>query len=208
MTDRERPRRAGVVILAGGEATRLPGKLALDTGGIPLIVRVFENLSSGRETFVSCKGTFSAEIDARLDAPLVVDRWSRRGPLAGVVSAMSRMASPLVFAAAGDAPFVTSSLIDALEAARRLGDEAVVPVHPDANGAERLEPLAALYDRVAVLREGAAMLRERRYSMRGLLSRLRVRRVRAGDALTFANVNTRADYERAVIAARREVSAG
>jgi molybdopterin-guanine dinucleotide biosynthesis protein A len=208
LTDRARPRRAGVVILAGGEATRLPGKLALDVGGIPLILRVFRNLSSGRETFVSCKGTFAAETDALLDAALVVDRWSRRGPLAGVVSAMSRMASPLVFAAAGDAPFVTSSLIDALEAARRAGDEAVVPMHPDADGAERLEPLAALYDRVAVLREGGAMLRERRYSMHGLLSRLRVRRVRAGDALTFANVNTRASYERAVIEARREVSAG
>jgi molybdopterin-guanine dinucleotide biosynthesis protein A len=208
LTDRDRPRRAGVVILAGGEATRLPGKLTLDAGGTPLVVRVFENLSSGRETFVSCKGTFPAEIDALLDAPLVVDRWSRRGPLAGLVSAMSRMASPLVFAAAGDAPFVTSSLIVALEAERRPDDEAVVPVHPGADGAERLEPLAALYDRVAVLREGAAMLRERRSSMHGLLSRLRVRRVRGGDAWTFANVNTRADYERAAIAARREVSAG
>lgn len=208
MTDRERPRRAGVVILAGGEATRLSGKLALDADGIPLIVRVFRNLSGGRETFISCRGTFPAEIDALLDAPLVVDRWSRRGPLAGFVSAASRMASPLVFAAAGDAPFVTSSLIDALEAERRPGDEAVVPVHSEADGAERLEPLAALYDRVAVLREASVMLRERRYSMHGLLSRLRLSRVRAGDARTFANVNTRADYEGAVIAARPEVSAG
>ena len=53
----------GVLILAGGEATRLPNKLALDAGVVPMIVRVYRNVSPNRETFVSCKATFPREID-------------------------------------------------------------------------------------------------------------------------------------------------
>ena len=45
-----------VVILAGGEATRLPGKLALDVGDVPLLVRVYRNVSPERETWLSTKG--------------------------------------------------------------------------------------------------------------------------------------------------------
>ena len=35
----------GVIVLAGGEATRLPGKLFLDAGDLPLLVRVYRNVS-------------------------------------------------------------------------------------------------------------------------------------------------------------------
>jgi molybdopterin-guanine dinucleotide biosynthesis protein A len=206
LTGAEPRRAAGVVVLAGGEASRLPGKLLLDAGGVPLLVRVLGNLSSGRETFVSCRGTFPARVDASIGAPLVVDRREGCGPLGGLVSTMARMASPFVFAVAGDAPLVPASLIDALEAQRRPGDEAVVPEHGEAGGL-RVEPLAALYDRVALLREGTALLRAGRYSMHGLLARLRTRRVRVAGGRIFANVNTGAEYDR-VAALRWEGAEG
>ena len=60
-----------------------------------MIVRVYRNVSAGRETFVSCKGTFPAEIDALLPCPMVVDRWPLRGPLAGMLSTMARNAQPV-----------------------------------------------------------------------------------------------------------------
>ena len=59
---RERGPRAGVCILAGGEATRLPGKLALDVGDVPMLVRVYRNVSPGRETWLSTKGALAPEI--------------------------------------------------------------------------------------------------------------------------------------------------
>src|SRR5580658_5180826 len=64
----ERPE-IGVVILAGGGATRLPHKLELEAGGVPMLVRVFRNVSPRRKTYISCAGSFSPEIDTLLDCP-------------------------------------------------------------------------------------------------------------------------------------------
>lgn len=190
------PAEIGVVILAGGEATRLPNKLALAAGDVPMLVRVYRNVSRGRTTYISCKGSFSPELDALLDCPMVVDRYERRGPLCGLLSTMEAMSTPLVFAVAGDAPFVDAEFIDRLAFVRQSDDEAVVPVH-EREGRKQLEPLAALYDRVAFLREGGKMLLASDGSLHGVLTHLRVRRfpVASEDARIFANVNTPADYE-------------
>ncbi len=185
--------RAGVAILAGGEATRLRGKLELPAGDAPLVLRVLRNVRADRETVVACKGSFAPALDARLDVPLVVDRWTRRGPLAAFLSALAALRTPRVFALAGDAPFVDGAFLERLEAAWLEGDEAVVPLRLHA-GREQLEPLCALYERVAVLREGPAVLRSGGASLRALLRRLRVRPFPVEDALVFSNVNTAEQY--------------
>ncbi len=185
---------AGVLILGGGEATRLPGKLELAAGELPMIARVLRNVAGGRETFVACKGSFPAALDALLPVPMVVDRWSLRGPLAGMLGTMSQMRSRIVFAVAGDAPFVDSAFLEKMLAAWRPEDEALVPVH-ERGGREQLEPLAALYDRLAFLREGFPVLRAGRGALRGVIDRLRARTIAVDDARVFANVNTPAEYE-------------
>jgi molybdopterin-guanine dinucleotide biosynthesis protein A len=180
----------GVIILAGGEATRLHGKLELATGALPMIVRVYRNVSAGRATYISCKGPFPPEIDRLLPAPMVVDRWVRRGPLAGMLSTMLEMPQRFVFAVAGDAPFVTSAFIDRLAARLEPGDEAVVPQHGEA-----IEPLAALYDRAAFIRAGLPILESGRGALRLVIAELAARFVTIDDdGRLFANVNTPADY--------------
>ena len=77
MTDRAT---ISVCILAGGQATRLPGKLTLELGDVPMLVRVYRNVSPGRETWLSTKGALPEQITAHVDAPQVVDRWPLRGP--------------------------------------------------------------------------------------------------------------------------------
>ena len=192
---------AGVLILAGGEATRLPGKLALDAGAEPLLARVYRNVSADRETWLSLKAALPPDLAALVPAPAVVDRWSMRGPLAGMLSAMPRMRSRWIFAVAGDAPLVDASLIEALCAARQAGDEAVVPVR-EREGRLQPEPLAALYDRLAFVREGFPVLRSGRGALKLVLERLRTRTFRAPDSNLFTNVNaftninTPADYAR------------
>lgn len=194
----ERPE-IGVVILAGGGATRLPNKLELAAGGVPMLVRVYRNVSPGRKTYVSCAGSFSPEIDAMLDCPMVVDRWPGRGPLGGLVSTMELMNTPLVFAVAGDAPFVDKAFIDRVADAWQPGDEAVVPAHPN-KARKRLEPLAALYDRAAFLREATKALGSGDESLHAAVERLHVREltVKPGEERIFTNVNTPADYAAAV----------
>lgn len=196
----------GVCILAGGEATRLPGKLFLDAGDVPMLVRVYRNVSPGRETWISTKGALPAEIDAALDVPMVVDRWTRRGPLSGLLSTLSEMRTEWVFACAGDAPFVDAAFVDALAAhvadAADLADaavsdaapelEAVVPAH-DATG-RRIEPLAALYRREAFLREGLPVLLAGEGALRLVIDRLRTKFVPVPNERALANVNTPQDY--------------
>lgn len=184
----------GILILAGGEATRLPGKLALAAGDVPLVARVYRNFAqAGRETFVATNRTFAPELDALLPVPAAIDRWSRRGPLGGMLTTMGCMRSRFVFAVAGDAPFVTPELLERLLAERRPGDEAVVPERR-ADGKQFLEPLAALYDRTAFLREGLPVLRGGRGALQLVIRRLRARFVPVEDGLTFTNVNTPGDY--------------
>lgn len=199
-TDRERQRShadVGVCILAGGEATRLPGKLFLDAGDVPMLVRVYRNVSPGRETWISAKGALPPEVDAALDAPMVVDRWTRRGPLAGLLSTMSAMRTEWVFACAGDAPFVDAAFVDRLAA--HLGApgaealEAVVPAHDEAG--RRIEPLAALYRREAFLREGLPVLLAGEGALRLVIERLKAKLVPVPeDDRALANVNTPQDY--------------
>jgi molybdenum cofactor guanylyltransferase len=183
-----------VIVLAGGEATRLPGKLYMDAGDLPLLVRVYRNAGAGRTTLISCKGALPYEIDLLIDAPTVVDRWPMRGPLSGLLSAMSEVHTPWAFAVAGDAPFVDAALIDTLLARLEPGDEAVVPRHMR-DGRLEIEPLAALYAREPFLREGLPVLSGGHASMRMVIERLNARFVDIDGERIFANVNTPADYD-------------
>jgi molybdopterin-guanine dinucleotide biosynthesis protein A len=176
-----------IVILAGGRALRFPGKLEASLDGEPLLARVYRHVRDIAPTTIAARDTFSGALDALLDCPIVVDRWPDRGPLGGLLSAAREINAARIFALAGDAPLVTARIVDTLIAAWQDGDEAVVPEHDG-----RLEPLAALYDREALLREGWANLHGEDRSMHALLARLRVRRVPC-DAQAFANINTSAD---------------
>lgn len=189
----ERSPAVAVILLAGGEATRLPGKLYLDAGDLPLLVRVYRNVSAGRTTTVSCKGALPYEIGLLIDAPTVVDRWPLRGPLSGLLSTMSELRAPWVFAAAGDAPFIDAAFIDRLEALIAPGDEAIVPRR--LAGEETLtEPLASLYSREAFLREGLPVLSAGNGGVRTVIDRLSTHYVDIDDDRIFANVNTPDEY--------------
>jgi molybdopterin-guanine dinucleotide biosynthesis protein A len=182
----------GVCILAGGEATRLPGKLALEVGELPMLVRVYRNVSPGRTTWLSTKGSLAPELAAFIDAPQVVDRWPLRGPLSGLLSTLSEMRSEWVFAVAGDAPFVDAAFIDSLEAFVAPQYEAIVPMHDDEK--QRIEPLAALYRREAFLREGMPVLLGGEGVLRLVIDRLKTRFFPVREERVFENINTPADY--------------
>ncbi len=181
------------VILAGGKATRFPGKLETPIDGTPLLARVYGNLRRSGPVVIAAADTFSPELDAQLDCPIVVDRWPHRGPLGGLLSACGELDASRIFVVAGDAPRVTTDVLRSLLDRWTAGDEAVVPVHDG-----KREPLAAVYDRVAVLREGFGVLHDGNASMHALLDRLLVCEVPLPREF-FSNINTAADLAQATV---------
>jgi molybdopterin-guanine dinucleotide biosynthesis protein A len=179
----------GVVILAGGEASRLPGKLELDAGGMALIVRVFRNVRDAGPVYVSANRSFPGDIDMALDCPVIIDRWPRQGPLAGLYTTLEHVREAYVFVTAADMPHVHAAVAEELAEAWENGVQAVVPV----NAAGRLEPLCALYERAAFLDAAAPLLRAGSGGVAAVVERLKAKRVRLSDERVFASVNTVTD---------------
>jgi molybdopterin-guanine dinucleotide biosynthesis protein A len=172
-----------VLLLAGGEATRFPGKLEREVEGKPMIARVLERVSGRWPVFVAAKAGFACE----LDAPLVIDRWPRGGPMLALLGAALQIPAKRIFAVAADQPLLERAVLEQLSAARQPGDEAVVPQHEGG-----IEPLAALYVRRALLREGERLRGVGRTAMHDLVTSLETRFV-AIDRAYFHNVNEPSD---------------
>lgn len=180
----------GVVILAGGEATRFPGKLESDAGGMPLLLRVYRNVRSIGPVYISANAPFGEEIARELDCAIVPDRTPGRGPLGGIVSTFESVTQPLCFTIAGDAPFIDGGVFDRLLAAWEPQLEAAVA---ERNG--RLEPLCAIYRREAFLREGRSELAAGSGAVRAVVERLAHRRVGFPDERALAGINTIAERD-------------
>jgi molybdopterin-guanine dinucleotide biosynthesis protein A len=194
---KQRSADAAIVILAGGLATRFPGKLERSLHGVSLLQRVCRNArATGLPAYIAGSEQFSPAIAADCDLPMLVDRWPGGGPLRALYSACASIDQERVFALAADEPLVGPELIASLAGAWQPGDEAVVPRHDD-----RIEPLAALYLRAAVLREVGALLASGNEAMGALISRIGVRFVTLSQAY-FVNVNTPADLRRVARGAR------
>jgi molybdopterin-guanine dinucleotide biosynthesis protein A len=177
-----------IVVLAGGEARRFPGKLEHPVDGQPMVARLVDRLSTtGWPVYVAGKGTFSPAVDVRLAAPLLIDRFPRGGPLSALLSACTTIRAKRIFALAADQPRLEAGMLERLAASWRPGDEAVVPEHDG-----RIEPLAALYGRLAILREGFTLRRMGANAMRDLVARIAAHFV-AFDSAYFYNVNRMAD---------------
>lgn len=177
-----------ILVLAGGRASRFPGKLEALVDGEPLLLRAFRTArATGWPVYVSAQGPFPTEIDRRLDCPVIVDRQPFGGPLRALYSACEAIEHDRIFVLAADLPRVDAALLERIAAAWLPGDDAVVPRH-DA----QLEPLVALYARSAVLQESFTLFGEPRASMHDLIERIGARFLET-DANYFANVNTPAD---------------
>lgn len=187
-----------IVLLAGGRATRLPGKLGLRIGSESMLERAVRQLSrSGYPLVLSVRHPLP-------DMPgvsQVADRYEDAGPLGGLASAAAGVTTPFLFAAAADLPNLDEQAVEALvrryQTAVREGTtppEAVVPRHPDGS----IEPLAALYDTKALRASSERTLRERRLRVSDTLAGLRVvyHDLAAVEESRYHNVNTAEDFAR------------
>jgi molybdenum cofactor guanylyltransferase len=177
-----------MLVLAGGRASRFPGKLEALVDGEPLLLRAFRTAhATGWPVYVSAQGPFPTEIDRRLDCPVLVDRQPFGGPLRALSSACETIEQDRIFVLAADLPRVDTALLERIAAAWMPGDDAVVPRHEGG-----LEPLVALYARSAILQESFTLFGEPRASMHDLIERIGTRFLDV-EPQHFANVNTPED---------------
>jgi len=201
------------VILAGGSGRRLGAeKSLLVFEGKPLICWTAEKL---------CRAADEVVVVARSEAhagrmeeiisnfapqpePKVTFTWDSVagfGPVAGLSAGMKRACGGFAFATGCDLPFLNPQVIERLfELADEEGYEAAVPVQP--NGF--FEPLHSVYHREKMLLACERAMEKNERRIHAPLQELCVRRVFVDllrpldpDLLTFFNLNTREDLEKA-----------
>ncbi len=190
--------KASAAILAGGRSRRMGrDKALIEIGGRPMLARVIEGIRPLFDDIAVIGG------DSRRYGSFGVQvRGDIRpgcGSLGGIYTALATAASPVVFCAACDMPFLSPDLVAFLLGVMKESEcQAVLP---SING-ER-EPLCAVYSRsiLPVIERDldAGVLR-----IKNTLSSLRVRTVEADEMRpydpelrTFFNINTPEDLERA-----------
>ncbi len=196
-------------IIAGGSASRLAGrdKSRLPIGNRSILDRqlaVLRPLTDRILIVANDPGRFR-----HLTLPVVGDLVPGAGALGGIYTALARATTDHVLAVACDLPFLSRCFLEHLAAVAQ-GFDLVVPRSPDG-----LQPMCAMYSRACLepirARIGATALK-----VQDLATVLRTREIGPDeiaacdpDGLGFFNVNTPADYARALeIAARLDEAAG
>ncbi len=183
-------------ILAGGGATRFSGrvKALIEIDGQTILDRQLAVLRSRFDSI--CIAANDPSPYAGLGLPVIPDRETGHGPLAGIAAALGWCTRDWLMVIACDMPHVSGPSLDLLAAARIADARAVTVIVGD-----RPEPLFALYHR-SCLQAVESLLAQGRRKASGLLRELgpRVAHVpetaaRAVDAdLRFlANINSPAD---------------
>jgi molybdopterin-guanine dinucleotide biosynthesis protein A len=186
------------IILAGGKSTPLgDNKALLPFGDRPMIHRVVDELRPHFEDLILVAED-PAQFLALEDVRLVSDARHAHGPLGGIFSGLlaSRGVHNLVVGC--DMPFLNHLLLDYLWSLRNWGDVVVPLTH------EALSPNLAIYSRT-VLPGLARAVQAGERDVRTLLAQLKVHYVREDELtaydpqlLSFRNVNTPEDYQRAL----------
>ncbi len=192
--------RVSGIIIAGGASRRLGTNKALEhIGGKALIERVIDSLVplTSEVLVVVARRKQAAALHLPSRLRVVTDRYPGRGSLGGIFTGLEASAEPCSLVVACDMPFLNRDLLRHL-----IGQSANVDaVVPRLKG--QPEPLHALYSKLCLV-PMQRRLEAGDLKIASLFETMRVRYVdeRTIDRidprhLSFFNVNTRADLEKA-----------
>lgn len=191
------------VILAGGRGSRLGfrEKALVDINGKPMIALVIESLEKVvDEIIISVRDEAQGELLKTIFPNLryAYDMYENTGPLAGILSGLSICKDEYCFIVACDMPFINEKIVNLLFSKCRDYDAAI-----PRQGDGFLEPLHAVYNRMAMLKETKNSLENGETTILAPISRLNVNYVPFEeiskidpDLTTFMNLNTSEDIEK------------
>lgn len=180
--------KVSVVILAGGEGSRIGGGKGLRMlRGKPLLAWVLDTVSGqGDEVLISANEPGYENFGCRV----VVDELPGEGPLAGLQAGLRQASFDLVATVPCDTPFLPVDMIGKMTARLREGGLEAVVAAVDG----RRQPAIAIY-RKSVLPKLDACLAEGERRVGGWLDKLRVGEAVFEDASAFVNINTQEELE-------------
>jgi len=198
----------GFIVLAGGKGLRFGQDKASETiGDRSLLERVVSSLTSFNSDIliVSASERTFPQLNGYPRLRTVADIYLNKGPLGGVYAGLKASDSFYNFVVACDMPFLNQALLRYMMQIS-AGFDLVVP-----RLGELVEPLHAVYSR-ACLAPIESLLRQGDLILRRLFALVEVRYVEAEEIdrfdpqhLSFFNINSEADMERAKKLARNEL---
>jgi len=190
----------GCIVLAGGKGVRLGRDKILETiGNRSLLQRVVSHLSSFNSKIIIVTAT-EQSFPQFIDYPkltVVTDIYPGKGPLGGIYTGVAVSDSFYNLVVAGDMPFLNRALLSYMI---QLSDDfdLVVPRLGD-----RVEPLHAVYSKGCLV-SIESLLKQGNLKITELFNLVKVGYVEAEvvdrfdpNHLSFFNINTEADLERA-----------
>lgn len=207
MTDGQ-PVEAAAILLAGGRSSRMgQPKAALPFDGVPLLTHLLDRLAAyfPERVVVRAPGQVLPPFSDR-DVRVVEDAVTDQGPVAGICAGLAAVRRELAFVVTCDVPFLSPRL-GAMMVAEAPGYDVVAPEWEG-----RLNPLQAVY-RARLLPLYEEQLAAGRRRPVDLYSRVAVRTVSEAEVrtvdpegLSFLNMNTPEEYERALLLWRERTS--
>jgi molybdopterin-guanine dinucleotide biosynthesis protein A len=190
----------GCIVLAGGKGLRLGRDKALETiDGQSLLQRVVTRLGSfsSEIIIVTAKGKSFPQFSYNPSFRVVADAYPGRGALVGLATGLAASKARYNLAVACDMPFLNQTLLRYMLGLKD-GFDLVVP-----RVGGYVEPLHAVYAR-SCLAPMERLLEQGEMQINALFELVKVRYVEAEELegfdprrLSFFNVNTSADLERA-----------
>jgi molybdenum cofactor guanylyltransferase len=198
---------ASAIILAGGRSSRMgKPKAALDFGAKSILQRIVKELAQSFDDLIVVAAPENAE-NFRIQIPrvrIIRDEIAFAGPLDALRRGLRAARHEIAFACSCDLPMLKSAV--AAELCSLVGEHAAAIPIVD----KRVQPLCAAY-RKSAANSIAPLIASGKQRMLALIDELDVRRVSEDELrrvdptlASFLNVNTPADYVRALKLARDE----
>jgi len=188
------------IVLAGGKSLRLGRSKCLETiNGKSLIERVIERLKAVSSRILVVTSKEQLDLPATGDAEVVVDFYPGKGPLGGIYTGLLASDSSHTLAVACDMPFLNIELLHYM-IELSPGFDAVVPRLDEG----KIEPLHAIYSKNC-LDNMKTQLEHNQLEISRFLNTVRVRYIELAECrrldprlLTFFNINSQSDLDRAI----------
>jgi len=180
----------GLLILAGGKASRLKDKPFVEFKGTPMIKYIFNSLKHRfGEVAVSAKKEHEERIKTILgnDVKIICDSVDAYSPVFGILS-MEKMKSDNIFIVPCDTPYASFAFDKILSGFCESDYDVAVPKWEN-----NIEPLIGLYKRKRMISACKISIYRKKLAVVDTFAFLKVNYINFADGKIFKNINTPED---------------